>query len=72
MNAERDLYPALLAAAGSAAMRVSMDLWRGGDSRRLADIVDEVFAMYAAGLAAPPAKSAPARRRHRTRTTTGV
>jgi AcrR family transcriptional regulator len=64
MDADRDLYPALLAVAGSAAMRVSIDLWRGGDLRQLAEIVNEVFDMYAAGLEAPLAR-APRRQRSR-------
>ena len=69
MDASTDLYPALLAVAGSAAMRVSMDLWRGGDRRRLAEILAEVFEIYASGLAAPPVASTPARRRCRVLTT---
>ncbi len=64
LDAERDLYPGLLAASGSAAMRVSMDLWRREDHRQLAGIVNEVFDLYAAGLssAPAPAKSLPRRR----------
>jgi AcrR family transcriptional regulator len=68
MDAHRDLYPALVASAGSAAMRVSMDLWRGGDERPLAAIVDEVFNLYAAGLAAPPVTHTAPRQRRRVHT----
>jgi AcrR family transcriptional regulator len=68
LDAQRDLYPALIASAGSSAMRVSMDLWRGGDERPLADIVDEVFRLYAAGLAAPSATRTAARQRRRAHT----
>jgi AcrR family transcriptional regulator len=55
LDADRDVYPGLLAASGGAAMRVSMDLWRREGQRRLADIVSEVFDLYAAGLATAPA-----------------
>jgi AcrR family transcriptional regulator len=68
MDAHRDLYPALVASAGSAAMRVSMDLWRGGDQRPLAGIVEDVFDLYAAGLAAPPVTRTAVRQRRRTDT----
>lgn len=59
LDADRDLYPALVAATGSAAMRVSIDLWRGGDPRPLPEIVEEVFRCYADGLAAPPPSARP-------------
>jgi hypothetical protein len=48
-------------------MRVSMDLWRREGRRRLADIVSEVFDLYAAGLASAPAPTE-SRSRHRVRT----
>jgi AcrR family transcriptional regulator len=54
LDANRDIYPGLLAASGSAAMRVSMELWRREGHRRLADIVNEVFDLYAAGLSTAP------------------
>jgi AcrR family transcriptional regulator len=63
LDAVHDLYPAVVAAAGSAAMRVSMDLWRGGDDRPLTDIIDEVFRLYAAGLTPPPVPTPRARQR---------
>jgi AcrR family transcriptional regulator len=59
LDASRDIYPGLLAASGSAAMRVSMDLWRREGHRRLADIVNEVFDLYAAGLSTAPAPTKP-------------
>jgi AcrR family transcriptional regulator len=63
LDADGDLYPSLLAAAGSAAMRVSMDLWRRDNHRRLVDIVNEVFDLYAAGLSTAPAPVTPRPRR---------
>ncbi len=71
LDANRDIYPGLLAASGSAAMRVSMDRWRREDRRRLADIVNEVFDLYAAGLSTAPAPATPPPRR-RVPTTTEV
>ncbi len=65
LDPNRDLYPGLLAASGSAAMRVSMDLWRRDEHRRLADIVSEVFDLYAAGLSTAPAPAKPPARRRR-------
>jgi AcrR family transcriptional regulator len=62
LDPDRDLYPALLAAVGTAAMRVSMDRWRRDNRQRLADLVNEAFDLYAVGLStAPP--PAPRRRR---------
>ncbi len=63
LDAERDLYPRLLAATGGAAFRSSMDLWRAGDRRTLAAIVGEAFDLYAAGLEAAPARRRPRRAR---------
>ena len=62
-DADRDIYPGLLAASGSTAMRVSMNRWRRDDHRRLADIVNDVFDLYAAGLSTPPAPTKPPRHR---------
>jgi AcrR family transcriptional regulator len=50
LDAERDLYPRLLAATGGAVIRSAMDLWREGSSRTLDSLVDEAFDLCAAGL----------------------
>jgi AcrR family transcriptional regulator len=63
LDANHDLYPGLLAASGSAAMRVSMDVWRSQGRRRLVDIVNEVFDLYSAGLSTVPGPTRPLRRR---------
>lgn len=51
---DRDLYPALVAAASMAAFRVAMTHWRNWEGKRsLAHLVESAFAQCAAGLPAP-------------------
>ncbi|MGC1184491.1 MAG: TetR family transcriptional regulator [Candidatus Dormiibacterota bacterium] len=60
---DRDLYPALVAAASMAAFRVAMTHWRHWEGKRsLARLVESAFAQFAAGLPEPaPVSSAPRR-----------
>ncbi len=49
-----DLYPALLVAVGSTAMRTTIVTWLNSPARRpLAQMIDEAFAQIAAGLPPP-------------------
>ncbi|MEU4658686.1 helix-turn-helix domain-containing protein [Streptomyces sp. NPDC023723] len=51
-----DLYPRLLAAVAVTAVRVSVDHWCARqDERAFPEVFQEVFALLAAGLPAPPA-----------------
>lgn len=60
---DRDLYPALVAAASMGAFRVAMTHWRNLEgTRSLARLVESAFAQFAAGLP-EPAPVRPASRR---------
>lgn len=51
---DRDLYPALVAAASMAAFRVAMTHWRHWEGKlSLARLVESAFAQFAAGLPEP-------------------
>ncbi|MFI6519363.1 TetR family transcriptional regulator [Spirillospora sp. NPDC050679] len=53
-DADRDLYPHLLAGSVGNAMRTATDLWASGRTGAdLADLVDEAFARLRAGLPGP-------------------
>ncbi|MFC9975477.1 TetR family transcriptional regulator [Spirillospora sp. NPDC127200] len=53
-DADRDLYPHLLAGSVGNAMRTAADLWASGRTGAdLADLVDEAFARLRAGLPGP-------------------
>ncbi|MFK0115413.1 TetR/AcrR family transcriptional regulator [Streptomyces sp. NPDC090994] len=53
---ELDLYPRLLAAVAVTAVRVSVDHWCARqEERAFREVFQEVFALLAAGLPAPPA-----------------
>ncbi|WP_222264266.1 TetR/AcrR family transcriptional regulator [Modestobacter marinus] len=52
---DADLYPMLLAGVGAAAMRTALHRWFATDfTASLPDLVDEAWALVAAGLPAPP------------------
>ncbi|WP_198597903.1 acyl-CoA-like ligand-binding transcription factor [Blastococcus atacamensis] len=54
LDADRDLYPALLAAVLGGAMRISLTRWHAtGEARPLAALFDEAVDVLAAGLPAP-------------------
>jgi len=54
-----DLYPALLVAVASSAMRTTIVTWlNSADGRALPQMIDDAFAQIAAGLP-PPSKPAP-------------
>ncbi|MCA0145139.1 TetR/AcrR family transcriptional regulator [Blastococcus sp. LR1] len=54
LDADRDVYPALLAAVLGCALRVSLTRWHAtGEERPLAALFDEVVDVLAAGLPAP-------------------
>jgi len=54
-DAERDIYPAIAAAAAVAAMRVALRVWQSnGQARPLRDLFDEALGELAHGLVAPP------------------
>jgi AcrR family transcriptional regulator len=56
LDVETDLYPALLAAVLSCALRVTLNRWhRRGGQESLDRLFDEAVAVLAAGLPAPPA-----------------
>jgi AcrR family transcriptional regulator len=63
LDADRDVFPALITGAAVAAIRVAITAWQAtGRTRQLSDIVDEAFDLLAAGLVAPvPALADPAR-----------
>src|SRR5664279_2208013 len=55
-DAERDLYPRLLAAVAAAALRTSLQLWLDGDGRvNLVEVTTDVLAQLRAGLPEPGA-----------------
>ncbi|GAA2594991.1 TetR family transcriptional regulator [Actinomadura fulvescens] len=55
-DAERDLYPHLLAGAAGTAMRAAVELWAEGTTGTdLPDLIDEAFAQLRAGLPPPRA-----------------
>jgi len=74
-DANLDLYPALLVAVASTAMRTTIVTWlNGADARALPQMIDDAFAQIAAGLPPPstraalqptPATRTPSRRRTR-------
>ncbi|MEW2295860.1 helix-turn-helix domain-containing protein [Streptomyces sp. NPDC006743] len=60
-SAPLDLYPRLVAAIASAAVRVSVEHWCSRqEEAAFADVFREVFALLAAGLPTPPAPGTPA------------
>jgi AcrR family transcriptional regulator len=62
-DAERDLYPRLLAAVVVSATQTAFDHWRTSDSTvPFAQVIREVLGQVAAGLPAPPAPRPPAPR----------
>jgi AcrR family transcriptional regulator len=53
-DADRDLYPGLVAAAATAALRAALHRWRSSDFEQPLDqLVDEAFVALAAGLPEP-------------------
>ncbi|CAL9606703.1 hypothetical protein SUDANB6_05565 [Streptomyces sp. enrichment culture] len=56
-RAAPDLYPRLLAAVATTAVRVSLEHWCAHqEERSFADVFQETFSLLAAGLPAPPAR----------------
>ena len=66
-DADLDLYPALLVAVASTAMRTTIVTWlNGAHARPLPQMIDDAFAQIAAGLPPPPPASPPPTSAHLT------